>query len=120
MRNFVIISMLLLISFNSFSAVKRICKVKYQTEDGWSKEYTMEVEFITGSELNEATHTYKYQSYSKYCCIWFSDGGVAIVEITDYISISGQTFEDEDFKNAFPYNREFIIYPIYRTGNLYC
>lgn len=96
---------ILLINTSTYSEVKRICKVKYETEDGWSKEYTMEVEFVTGFELNKKTQSFNYNSYSKYCCIWFSDGGVAIIEIDDYISLqnSDNEFDDDTFKSTFSY-----------------
>lgn len=63
----------------------------------------MEVEFITGLELNQSTHTYNYNSYSKYCCIWFSDGGVAVIELSDYISLPNGELDDDAFKGIFSY-----------------
>lgn len=85
---------------NSFAVVRRICKVQYSTDYGWSQEYTMQVEFMTGMELNRATHSYSYDSYKKYCLLWFSNGGVAINEI-DASVLCGSEFDDEAFRTLF-------------------
>ena len=102
--------------YPSFASIKRTCKVQYQRQDGtWSEEYTMTVEFMTGSELNTRTHQYKYDSYKKYCLIWFSDGGVAIEEITDYI-MCGFEFDDTAFRTLFGYRRSIECKQINSTS----
>ena len=40
------------------------CIVKYKTEEGWSKQYEVNVTFLSGSELNDAIESYKYVYYS--------------------------------------------------------
>lgn len=81
---------------------KRICNVQYETEDGWSKQYTLEIDFRTGIELNKGEPG-KYSDYSVYALIWFQEGGVAILEIsnTSYLSF-GNEFDHEDFVKLFP------------------
>lgn len=103
---FFLILVLCISSFASIAEVRRICKVQYQTEDGWSKEYTVEVTFITGRELNAATKSYNYSSYSNYCLIWFDKGQVAILEITDFLSSVGEDFDPEDFRNTFNFRTQ--------------
>jgi hypothetical protein len=60
----------------------------------------MRVEFMTGTELNSATRSYNYDSYKKYCLLWFSNGGVAINEIADYF-LCGYEFDDVAFRSLF-------------------
>lgn len=103
---YIITFLSLTLPIDTSAAIRRLCKVQYQTEDGWSKEYTMEVEFATGSELNERTHSYKYKSFKNYCLLWFSDGGVAIEEINEYVTTSSE-FDHGAFKDLFSY-RQYI------------
>jgi len=97
----IVLAILLALNLHpSYASIRRQCKVQYATASGWSHTYTMQVEFITGSELNNATHSYSYDSYKKYCLLWFSNGGVAINEIRDYF-LCGFTFDDDAFRNLF-------------------
>ena len=48
MRKNYLLLIALIFSFSCFATIKRVCNVKYETADGWSKVYTMEVEFSTG------------------------------------------------------------------------
>jgi hypothetical protein len=96
----------LTLPIDTSASIKRMCIVQYQTEDGWSKEYKMEAEFVTGSELNERTHSYKYKTFKNYCLLWFSDGGVAIEEINEYVTTSSE-FDHGAFKDLFSY-RQYI------------
>ena len=92
---------------NTFAGIKRWCNVQYEEEYGWSKEYKMQVEFVTGQELNTRTKSYKYHVYSKYCLLWFTDGGVAIEEIKDYFTC-GNEFDDEAFQSLFGFKYSII------------
>lgn len=83
------------------ASVKRIVKVSYETQYGYSNEYKMEVTFITGRELNKATNSYNYDMFDNYALIWFSEGEVAILKIDDIIIGVGQKFDANDFKRAF-------------------
>jgi hypothetical protein len=85
------------------ATVRRVCKVQYQTEYGWSQEYTMQVVFMTGTELNRATRSFSYDAFKKYCLLWFSDGGVAINEIKDYF-LCGYEFDDDAFRSLFAFH----------------
>jgi hypothetical protein len=62
------------------------CSVKYMTKDGWSKKYTVDVTFISGTELNEATSSFKYSSYSVYAVIFWSKEQVTVIKLSSYLS----------------------------------
>jgi hypothetical protein len=93
--------MFILFSSETFAGIKRICKVKYETDYGWSKEYKVEVTFMTGKELNKATSSFQYSSFSNYCLIWFDNDEVAILEIKTFLMSVGDEFDRDDFINAF-------------------
>jgi len=99
---FLMLVVLSLITIGSEAAIRRYCMVKYETEDGWSKTYTVEVTFMTGFELNNVTHSFNYGTYDKYCLIWWDKGEVAILKIKDYL-IVGSEFTRDDFRNAFSF-----------------
>jgi hypothetical protein len=103
---FLLMAAIMLMTLRSLASIQRLCKVQYQTEEGWSKEYTLSVEFATGKELNKRTNSYDYGFYDNYCLIWFEQGQVAILEIIDYISSVGDEFDHEDFVSAFSFRSE--------------
>ena len=61
------------------------CKVKYKVEYGWSKTYTVDVTFLTGSELNSATGTYNYSSYSVYAVIFWAQNEATVIKIRNIL-----------------------------------
>ena len=65
-----------------YSKCRRIAEVKYQTESGWSKKYQIEVTFISGSELNDATNSYKFSSSSNYVVIFWEEGKATIIKLS--------------------------------------
>lgn len=62
------------------------CEVKYQTQNGWSKKYTVDVTFMTGSELNTATKSFKYSSFSVYAIIFWSKDEATIIKLKTYLA----------------------------------
>jgi hypothetical protein len=63
-----IVFVLLLITTSEVSAkCRRVAVVKYQQQYGWSKKYTVEVTFMTGYELNQATRSYDYNFIFRLC-----------------------------------------------------
>ena len=95
---------LLLLSFTSVdAAIKRYMDVQYETEDGWSKKYRMEVSFMSASELNEATKTYSYGLSKYYAIIWFQDGGCAIIDMKVTIA-ADNILTDNTIRNIFIIN----------------
>jgi hypothetical protein len=63
----------------------RIATVKYQKQYGWSKTYSVEVNFLSGYELNIATNSYNYSAYSNYAVIFWAQGQASIIKIKSYL-----------------------------------
>jgi hypothetical protein len=78
------------INFVAEAKYKQTCIVRYMTEDGWSKKYTVEVTFLTGSELNEATSSYKYSTYSVYAVIFWGKGQASVIKLSGYFSCGSE------------------------------
>lgn len=97
----IIFVILISISLYANASVRRIVKVSYETQYGYSDPYIMEVTFLTGQELNKATKTYDYAMFDNYALIWFKEDEVAILKIDDIILGVGQKFDSDDFRRAF-------------------
>jgi hypothetical protein len=95
--------LLIIFPFTLQAYISRICKVSYETRDGWSSEYLMEVNFLTGRELNKATKSFDYSSFSNYVLLWFDEGEVAILELDDFLIGVGEEFDNEDFQRLFQF-----------------
>ncbi|HXC03376.1 MAG TPA: hypothetical protein VNZ86_01415 [Bacteroidia bacterium] len=59
--------------------------MKYLTQEGWSKKYTVNVTFVSGTELNEATNSFNYFAYSDYAVIFWSEGQATVIKISTYL-----------------------------------
>jgi len=81
--------------------VRRICKVVYETQSGWSPEVAVEVTFLTGRELNRATKSSTYSVQSRYALIRFVNGQVAILESTGALLGVDEAFDSDDFVRMF-------------------
>lgn len=66
------------------------CRVKYKKNYGWSSYYTVDVTFMSGIELNRATKTYNYTSYSTYAIIFWDKGEASVIEISSYIGCGSE------------------------------
>jgi hypothetical protein len=87
MKQIIILSILFSFLTTSVEAnYVQTCEVKYMTHDGWSKKYTVDVTFISGSELNKATNTYKNSSYSVCAIIFWGEGKATIIKVSNYLS----------------------------------
>jgi len=64
---------------------RRVATVKYEQQYGWSKKYTVEVTFMTGYELNQATSSYDYSSYSVYAIIFWGEGQASVIKLKSYL-----------------------------------
>ena len=78
----IFIVLILLFCFVSQSTAKCVEKsrVKYKTNTGWSKNYYVDVTFMSGSELNTATNSYKYAG-AGYAIIFWSQEQVTIIKL---------------------------------------
>jgi len=80
------LSLLLFLIFNVAAKYVQTSIVSYMTQDGWSKKYTVDVTFISGSELNDATSSYKYSVYSVYAIIFWGEGKATVIKISNYLA----------------------------------
>jgi hypothetical protein len=74
-----------ILNFSVQAKYTRTVKVKYQKQYGWSKLYTVDVTFMTGYEMNQATRTYDYNMYSVYGVIFWGDGQASIIQLSSYL-----------------------------------
>lgn len=56
--------------------------LKYQTQDGMSKGYKKEVTQYTGSELNNATGTWDYDSFASYVIAFWGEGQATVIKLS--------------------------------------
>jgi len=77
--------LLIFVPIDSIGACRRIATVKYQQQYGWSKKYTVEVTFLTGLELNQATGTYNYRSSSVYAVIFWDQGEATVIRLSSVL-----------------------------------
>lgn len=83
---FLFSTVLLLLARCAEAKYVQTCEAKYMTEGGWSKKYTVEVTFLSGTELNTATNSYKYSSYTVYAIIFWSKGQATVIKVSSYLS----------------------------------
>ncbi len=88
-----------LISFNVGAKYIQTCVVKYMTEDGWSKKYTVRTTFLTGKELNDATESFNYSTHSVYAVIFWGEGQASVIKIST-ILICGYEVDESCIKNT--------------------
>ncbi|MNK96494.1 hypothetical protein D3C87_1167770 [compost metagenome] len=79
-----------LLTLKAEAKYNQTCIVRYTTEEGWSKKYTVDVTFISGTELNEATNSYKYSSYSIYGVIFWGEGRASVIKISNFLSCGSE------------------------------
>ncbi|MCC9019002.1 hypothetical protein [Flavobacterium lipolyticum] len=82
------------ITLNASAKYVQTCTVRYMTQDGWSKKYVIEVTFLTGSELNEATNSYKYSSYSTYGVIFWGNKKASVIKLISYTLCGSEVDKD--------------------------
>ncbi|SES84325.1 hypothetical protein SAMN05444285_102245 [Draconibacterium orientale] len=86
--------LLLCIGLTSSAKYVQTCKAKYKTNYEWSKYYTVDVTFISGSELNTATSTYNYASYSTYAVIFWGDDKATVIKLSSYTGCGTEVTKD--------------------------
>lgn len=86
MRKKIICLFLLFLSFNAIAKYTQTCKASYMTRNGWSKKYEVNVTFMTGSELNEATSSYRYSSTAVYATIFWGEGKATVIKLSGYFA----------------------------------
>lgn len=64
------------------------CVAQYSSENGWSKKYTVNVTFISGMRLNEATNSFDYPAYSNYAVIFWDKGEASVIKLSTFLGCS--------------------------------
>lgn len=94
MRKIILLFVFFFMTNNAFARYTQTCSVRYWTQQGWSKKYTVDVTFMSGSELNDATSSFRYTTYSVYAIIFWGNDKATVIKLS---SFTGCGFEvDKD------------------------
>jgi hypothetical protein len=77
-----ILIMLLALGLSAEAKFTESLSIKYQTQRGWSKYYDVDVTFMTGYELNQATRSNDYSMYQTYGIVWWGSGQCTIIKLS--------------------------------------
>lgn len=83
-----VLSVFFCLTFWSDASAKcqRVATVKYQQQFGWSKKYTVEVNFMSGYELNQATKSFDYTTLSVYAIIFWGEGQATVIKLSSILA----------------------------------
>lgn len=74
------------LSTPSYARVTTPAKVRYETSEGRSKWYAVDVHLFTGSELAQATGQWsRFSSFKKYAVIFWAEDQATIIEISNVL-----------------------------------
>ena len=100
MKRIILLSTLfLLLTFNGEAKYVQSCNASYMTRDGWSKKYIVDVTFMSGKEMNEATNSYKYSTYSVYSIIFWGEGKATVIKVSNFLTC-GDVVDKNCIKNT--------------------
>jgi hypothetical protein len=69
---------------------------KYETNGGWSSGYKVSANVMKGTELNAATRSFNYNSFSTYIVIFWAKEEASVIEMDwPYLSAIGQGGKDQ-------------------------
>jgi hypothetical protein len=90
--------LILVAAASSAAASERaIVCAKYDTQSGWSSGYKVSATITKGSELNQATHSLNYVSYSTYVVIFWSQNEASVILMDfPYLSTFPQNGTDQE------------------------
>ena len=96
MKKILILGTLLFLG-NALAAERVTVCAKYRTNSGWSKGYKVDATLYKGTELNQATKTFNYNSISTYVVIFWSKTNAAIIEMElPWLSTIGSQGKERD------------------------
>lgn len=82
MKKIFFLFILVIISLQDIQAkCKRTATIKVQQQSGWSKPYTIDVNFMTGNELNKATNSYQYEGWANYAVVFWGSEQATIIKL---------------------------------------
>lgn len=98
-----VVTVLVCVSLGTlYAEIERLCMVSYLSPTGQSQEYSKNVVFLTGDELNKKTRTGRYNYWHNYALIWFGENEVAIIEFQwTRVVLGNKEFDTADFRNMF-------------------
>lgn len=72
------------ICLNVEAKYTQTCKVKYKKNYDWSQYYTVDVTFMSGTELNRATKSYEYDGFSTYAIIFWDKDETSVIKLSSF------------------------------------
>jgi len=102
----IIAAVLLVITTTSIAADRQSACVKYKKSIGWSKSYSVTATVMSGSELNSATSSFKYNGFGYYAAIFWDDDEVTILKLPS-LSMGNLPMFSSDVKDQ--YGRKWQI-----------
>lgn len=97
MKKYLLVLVIALLTPFVANAEKISVCAKYRTNYGWSKNYAVEARVMKGSELNQATSSFKYSSFDTYVVIFWDRDEASLIKLKSYfgsLSMFGQEGED--------------------------
>lgn len=92
LRGLMLLLAALALSAPSYARLTTPAKVRYETSEGRSKWYAVDVHFFTGSELAQTTGQWsRFSSLKKYAVIFWGQDQATIIEISNLL-ICGTEF----------------------------
>ena len=89
MKKLLFILLVLILTCNFVQArYIQTSNIRFKSNNGYSKYYTVDVTFYSGNELNNITKTYNYDNYGKYATVFWSQEQVSIIKITSFLTCS--------------------------------
>ena len=74
-----------LLTGSVFAEYTQTCKVKYKRNYDWSDYYTVDVHFYSGRELNNATKSFNYDSFSTYAIVFWSNDQATVMKLSSFM-----------------------------------
>ena len=109
MQKLIVIIFLIFLSFKAFAyEVLDVCA----TYSNSGKKYKVEGQILKGTELNQRTNSYDYNSYSTYVVIFWANDQATIIELDYYFGSLGPIGSDGKDQQGKPWKVE--------KGHLYC
>lgn len=60
-------------------------KVRYETESGHSQWYAVDVTYLAGAELNEATHSFRFDGFKPYAVTFWDKREATVIKINSFM-----------------------------------
>jgi len=88
----------------------KVC-ARYETSNGWSKGYSVQARKLTGSEMNRATSSFNYESWSTYVVIFWDNDQASVIKMDmPYLSAIGLQGIDQEGRKWEIAKTSFCLY----------